>query len=164
MAFKASDRQRIIDDYLSKSGANMFTPSEFVDWLSGQPDHEAYPWFFGKGDAHAAREHRIAMARQMASGLRITITTKEAKQNVVSVVTREIPAYVSPVSGRKTGGGYEPTDPRDQSHIAEIRRQGCSALRGWLSRYRGAFEHAGVDLSAIEEIASSEDGTVSKSA
>ena len=47
-----------------------------------------------------------------------------------------------------------------QSPLGRIAREDHAepALRGWLSRYRGAFEHAGVDLSAIEEIAASEDG------
>ena len=53
--FKRKDRQRIIDGYLSATGRNLFVPAEFVDWLEGQTDHEAWPWFFGSGDAEAAR-------------------------------------------------------------------------------------------------------------
>ena len=37
--------------------------------------------------------------------------------------------------------------------MAELRTQGATALRSWLIRYRGAFQTAGVDLSAIENIA-----------
>ena len=44
--FTSADRQRIIDGYLSATGRNMFHPAEFIDWLEGQPDHEAHPWFF----------------------------------------------------------------------------------------------------------------------
>ena len=164
MAFKAKDRQRIIDGYLAESGRNMFVPGEFVDWLADRPDHEVYDAFYGMSDAEAARHHRIALARRMASGLRIVATQNEAKSNVVAVTTREYPAYVSPMAGRKSGGGYEPVDVQDEAQIDEIRRQGAAALRGWLSRYRGAFEHAGVDLSAIEEIAASEDASVARSA
>lgn len=151
--FTKKDRQRIIDDYLARSGANMFVPAEFIDWLSGQSEHEAYPWFFGKTDAQAAREHRIAMARQMASGLRITAKVSVAPQEGarVCVAVREFPAFVSPVAGRASGGGYEPFDPCDDAAIRELRRQGEVALRSWLNRYSGAF--AGTDLSAIEEIA-----------
>ena len=164
MAFKAKDRQRIIDGYLAESGQNMFVPAEFIDWLQDKPEHEMYDAFFGQGDAHAARQHRIALARRMASGLRIVATTSESTSNVVAVTTREYPAYVSPMAGRKSGGGYEPVDESDEAQLAEIRRQGAGALRGWLSRYRGAFEHAGVDLSAVEEIAASEDASVARSA
>jgi len=164
MSFKAKDRQRIIDGYLASSGRNMFVPSEFIDWLSDKPDHEAYDLFYGMDDAKAARQHRIALARRMASGLRIVARQENKKANVVAVTTREYPAYVSPVAGRKSGGGYEPVDPQDDAQIAELRRQGASALRGWLARYRGVFEAAGVDLSALEEIAASEDAGVAQTA
>lgn len=95
--FTAKDRQRIIDGYLADSGANLFVPADFVDWLSERPSHEAYEWFFGQGDEAAAREHRILMARQMANGLRITasISTTPAKGQVVSVTVREFPALVA---------------------------------------------------------------------
>ena len=151
MAFKKADRQRIIDGYLSETGRNLFNASEFIDWLEGQPDHEAYPWFFGMDDATAARQHRIALARRMASGLRVvaSVETKEAK--VLQITQREYPAYVSPVAGRKHGGGYERFDPEDGAAMDELRRQGQTALQSWLDRYRGAF--ADTDLTALEEIA-----------
>jgi hypothetical protein len=163
MAFKKADRQKIIDGYLAKSGANMFGPAGVVDWLSCQPGHEAYEWFFGMDDATAAREHRILMARQMANGLRIVSNVTEAKSgNVVSVHVREFPAFISPMSGRGSGGGYEPFDPSNGAQMDELRRQGATALRAWLARYRGAFADA--DLTVIEKIAASEDGRVALSA
>ena len=164
MAFKTQDRQKIIDGYLSITGRNMFIPGEFVDWLADQPSHEAYEWFFGMGDDEAARQHRIGMARRMASGLRIASQAQETKATVVSITTRDYPAFVSPISSRKSGGGYEPVDPEDEQQITELRRQGASALRGWLARYRGAFEHVGIDLSGIEEVASSDDDSAVRSA
>ena len=36
--FSKKTKQRIIDDYLQATGANMYVPSEFVSWLSGQPE------------------------------------------------------------------------------------------------------------------------------
>lgn len=164
VAFKAKDRQRIIDNYLAGTGRNMFIPHEFIDWLSDQPEHEVYDAFFGTSDEHAARQHRIALARRMASGLRIVAHDSTTESTVIGVTTREYPAYVSPMAGRKGGGGYEPVDPLDASQLDELRRQGATALRGWLARYRGAFEQAGVDLSGIEEIAASEDSSVALSA
>lgn len=154
MAFTKADRQRIIDGYLHETGENIFVPSAFVDWLADQPEHEAYGWFYGKDDASAAREYRIGLARQMASGLRIVAEVSTTQAKVVQIVVREFPAYVSPVASRKSGGGYEPFDPNDAAAMAELRRQGAVALRSWLARYRGAFE--GVDLTTIEEIAASE--------
>jgi hypothetical protein len=153
MAFTKADKQRIIDDYLVRSGRNLFVPGEFVDWLACEPEHEAYEWFFSKTDAEAARDHRIWMARQMANGLRITaeVSTAPKKGSVVSVSVREFPAYLSPVSLRGVGGGYQPFDPADGQAMAELRRQGAVAMRSWLNRYGGAF--AGQDLRAMEKIA-----------
>jgi hypothetical protein len=164
--FAAKDRQRIIDGYLSISGANMFVPSDFVDWLAGQPDHEAYEWFFGQGDEAAAREHRILMARQMANGLRITasVSSPPVKGQVVSITVREFPAMVSPLAGRKAGGGYQAFDPKDGAIVAELKRQGAVALRSWLARYRGVMELTGVDVAPIEQIAASIEDRVALSA
>ena len=92
MAYFSKDtKQRIIDDYLQNTGANMFVPSEFVDWLSGQPEHEAYDAFYGMDDAEAARQHRIDMARSMASGLRIVAKTETVDNKVVSIKVTEYP-------------------------------------------------------------------------
>lgn len=141
MAFRKSERQKIIDGYLASTGRNMFVPSEFVDWLADQPEHEAYPWFFGKSDGEAAREYRIGLARRMASGLRIVARTSEApaEGSVVSFSVREFPAYHSPMDGRRMGGGYARTDPDDPAHIAELKRQGIVSLKSWLARFGGAF-------------------------
>lgn len=153
MALTKANRQKIIDNYLRLSGRNMFIPAEFIDWLAGKPDHEAYEWFFSKNDAEAARDHRIWLARQMANGLRITaeVSTTPAKGQVVSVTVREFPAYLSPGNLRAAGGGYQPFDPQDGQAMAELRRQGAVAMRSWLNRYGGAF--AGQDLRALEKIA-----------
>ena len=166
MSFKKADRQRIIDDYLAASGANMFNAAEFIDWLSGRPDHEAYDLFFGMDDETAAREHRITLARQMASGLRITaqVSTVPQRSSVVQVAVREFPALVSPIAGRKEGGGYLAFDPNDAAHAAELRRQAATALRGWLARYRGVVEMGGLDVSPIEEIAAQIEGRVAGAA
>lgn len=164
MAFKAKDRQRIIDDYLAQTGRNMFVAGEFIDWLAGQPEHEAYDLFYGMTDEHAAREYRLGLARRMASGLRIVARIENTEASVVHITTREYPAFVSPVSQRRTGGGYQPVNPEDEAQLTELRRQGAASLRGWLARYRGVFEAAGYDLSAVEQIAASQDASVALSA
>src|SRR6056297_1230637 len=153
--FPKKERQRIIDDYLSVTGRNMFVAGEFIDWLGDQPEHEAYPWFYGIDDADAAREYRIALARRMASGLRIVapVSTAPDEAQVVQFSTREYPAYVSPVAGRKSGGGYTRFDPDDPEAVAELMRQGATSLKSWLERYRGVAGASGLDVSAVEEIA-----------
>lgn len=158
MAFTSKDRQRIIDGYLSETGRNMFVASEFIDWLEGHPDHEAYDWFFGIDDAEAARQHRIHLARKMASGLRIKAKMETTEANVVQITEREYPAYVSPMDGRKSGGGYARFDPDDPEAMAELRRQGAVALRSWLDRYAGSFDES--ELLALEEIAAPKRGVV----
>lgn len=162
MKFTTKTRQRVIDDYLAETGRNMFVPSEFIDWLEGQPQHEAYGWFFGKSDEDAAREYRIGLARRMASGLRIVMTTESKTAQVVHVTTREYPALVSIMSGRKMGGGYVPFDPASKTALAELQQQGAVSLRAWLSRYRGAAEAMGLDVRPIEEIALALDGRVAE--
>ena len=153
MAYFSKDtKQRIIDDYLQNTGANMFVPSEFVDWLSGQPEHEAYDAFYGMDDAEAARQHRIDMARNMASGLRIVAKTETVDNKVVSIKVTEYPAYISPVAKRRDGGGYEPFDPNDEVAQAELRRQAGVALAAWLERFRGAAENVGLDMTPLEKM------------
>jgi len=154
MAFKRHQRQAIIDGYLAATGRNMFVASEFIDWLADQPEHEAYDLFFGMDDEAAARQYRIDLARRMASGLRIVaqVSTAPDSAQVLHISTREYPAYVSPMAGRKAGGGYEPFDPSNAEAMVELQAQGAQALRAWLSRYRGAAETAGVNLAPIENI------------
>jgi hypothetical protein len=151
--FPKKERQRIIDEYLAATGRNMFHPAEFIDWLKDQPEHEAYEWFYGMEDEHAARQWRIQLARQMASGLRIVVKHTEPTQQKVNLVVREYPAFVSPASNRKNGGGYEAFDPDNEQAQQELRRQAAVGLASWLNRYRGCAENIGVDVSSIEDIA-----------
>lgn len=149
--FPKKERQAIIDGYLAETGRNMFIPAEFIDWLSGQKSHPAYPWFFSKTDKEAAREWRIDLARRMASGLRIVVEASDTKAaSVVGLTVREYPAYVSPLDGRRQGGGYAPFDPDDAAMMAELRRQGMVALKSWLNRYGGAFPEAAAITDIVE--------------
>lgn len=164
--FTKEKRQEIIEGYLTATGANLFDPADFVDWLAENKDHEAYPWFFGQGDEIAAREHRISMARNMANGLRIVTRYSEPPKDgsKVKVTVSEFPAFISPVKGRRSGGGYMPFDPKDEASRDELRRQAATALRSWLNRYSGIAREAGVSLDSIEKIAASLDDRVALSA
>lgn len=163
MKFNKQTRQRYIDEYLNATGRNTFIPGEFVDWLQGQPEHDLFKAFFGKGDEHAAREHRIHLARGMASGLRLTVSHETVdEKKVVTVVSREYPAFVSAVAHRKDGGGYVPFDAGDDAMQAELRRQAATALRSWLGRYRGVAEAGGISLAGIEAVATALDGVASE--
>jgi hypothetical protein len=130
----------------------LFVPGEFVDWLEGQPEHEVYDAFFGQGDAHAAREHRIALARRMASGIRISAERVERKTKSVTVnVQQRAPALISPIDGRTQGGGYVAFDAGSPEHVAELRRQGIRNLASWIQRYAIAFSEA--ELEPLRELA-----------
>ena len=34
---------------LARTGRQTFDSDEFLEWLQEQPEHEAWPWFFGEG-------------------------------------------------------------------------------------------------------------------
>ena len=44
--------------------------------------------------------------------------------------------------------------------MADLRRQGAMALAAWLRRYRGAYDMAGIDVSALDEIVAKVNGGV----
>jgi hypothetical protein len=152
------ERQEIVDSYLSETRRNMFKVDEFTEWLEDKPDHPCYERFFGTGDKEAARQYRMALARQLVSGLRIQIHIPPVEKvdisKLATVISYEAPAFISPMSNRRKGGGYVPYDPEDETSRAELRRQAAADLTRWLSRYRGCAEAFGVNLQPIEEIAS----------
>jgi len=151
--FSKKTKQRIMDDYLHVTGNNMFVPEEFVLWLKDQPDHEAHKAFWGTSDEDAAMQWRIDLARRFASGLRIVAKTEVIESDVRHIKVTEYPAYISPVTTRRQGGGYEPFDPDSEESQAELRHQAGVQLTAWLNRYRGSAENVGLDMTPIEYIA-----------
>ena len=153
--FPKKERQAIINDYLNATGRNHFLPVEFLDWLRDKPDHKAYPIFFGISEEEAAQAHRVSLVRQWVSGLRITVSSSEAKPvSVGRVEVREVslPAMISPVSKRRSGGGYVPVSPDDEDTMSELVAQAAADLERWLERYGGAASLAKVDTAPITEI------------
>jgi hypothetical protein len=150
------ERQEIVDKYLASTGRNMFKVDEFTDWLEDKPDHPCYERFFGSGDKEAARQHRMSLARQLISGLRIQVHVPPVKKVDVSslaeAISYEAPAFLSPMSSRRKGGGYVPYDPESKESRVELRKQAAADLARWLNRYRGCTEACGLDLTPIETI------------
>mgnify|MGYP003136021467 FL=1 len=149
--FNKKTRQKMVDDYLNDTGRNTFKADEFITWLDTQPDHPLHASFHGRDDEllwHA----KLNLARQFVSGLRIVVKSEVVEAEVQSIKVTEYPAYISPVSTRKLGGGYEAFDPDSEKSQEELRRQAGVYLAGWLNRYRGCAEHIGVDLTPIEDI------------
>jgi hypothetical protein len=96
----------------------------------------------------------------MASGLRIVVHQEVSVGSVVHITTKEYPAFVSPIAGRRIGGGYVPFDPTDEGAAADLRKQAAVSLRAWLSRYRGAADD--IDLRPVEEIVMLLSGSVAE--
>lgn len=158
--FNRNFRQKVIDEYLHSTRANFFVPAEFLDWLRDKSDHAVYPVFFGKSDEDAAQEYRLMLARQFVSGLRIKITVTPAMASSlphIAVQVREpttftVPAFVSPVAGRKEGGGYFQTDVTEPEPTTELYRQAAQSLASWLERHADVARLAGADVGSVEQV------------
>ena len=156
--FPKKERQAIINDYLHASGRNQFVPAEFLDWLRDKPDHKAHSIFYGMSDEEAADAHRLNLVRQWVSGLRITVQTKTSKPVAVGRVKVnevELPAMISPVAKRKSGGGYVAVDPSDDDTMTELAAQAAADLERWVERYGGAASLLKVNTAPIKQIARS---------
>lgn len=129
-AFNRTYRQQIVDEYMNDTGANSFIPAAFLEWLKPQTDHRVYSVFFGKDDEEAAWQYRLHLARNFVAGLRITIAVSETE-------TVKVPAFISPVSERKSGGGYFTVDWSDGNRSGELYRQAAADLERWVKRYEG---------------------------
>ena len=150
--FDRTYRQKIVDEYLNATGRNHFVPVEFLEWLKPRLDHRAWPIFFGASDEEAALQHRLSLVRSFVSGLRIKVTIAGEVESASQVVVR-VPAFVSAMSKRAEGGGYVPVDVHDEPTLAELCRQASGDLARWIERYEGVSKIAGLDVTAINEIA-----------
>ena len=156
LRFTKKDRQDIIDDYLNQTGRNIYVPSEFIDWLRDNPGHKIYNNFFGASDEEMADKHRENMARQFASGLRITIKISEmpmpSKIKNLKVEAVDVPSLISPINNRANGGGYVSVDVKDTDTMTELAMQAHQSLKSWRKRYAGTCALSGIDISEIDSI------------
>lgn len=147
-------RQKIVDEYLNESGENRFVPQDFLDWLSDKPDHRAHSLFFAKSDADAAQAYRLGLVRSFVSGLRVTVAVSMAPFRAKKVnVTIRVPAYISPGSGRREGGGYMAVDMADPATLREMARQAALDLRRVMERHDGIAKVMSIDLSVLGSLA-----------
>tara|TARA_A100001391_G_scaffold199851_1_gene183528 strand:- start:807 stop:1325 length:519 start_codon:yes stop_codon:yes gene_type:complete len=156
LRFTKQDRQDIIDDYLNKTGRNIYVPSEFVDWLRDNPDHKVYNLFFGASDEEMADKHRESMARQFVTGLRIKINISEipepSKIENLKVEVVDVPSLISPINNRANGGGYVSVDVKETDTMTELALQALRDLKSWQKRYLGTCSLLNVDVSEIDRI------------
>tara|TARA_R110000868_G_scaffold179574_1_gene419673 strand:- start:315 stop:803 length:489 start_codon:yes stop_codon:yes gene_type:complete len=144
-AFNRTYRQQIVDEYMNDTGANSFIPAAFLEWLQPQTDHRVYSVFFGKDDEEAAWQYRLHLARNFVAGLRIRVAVSETE--VVKV-----PAFISPISERKAGGGYVTVDWSDGNKSGEVYRQAAADLERWIKRYEGVCGLAGLACDRLPEL------------
>lgn len=141
-------RQQILDAFTAEHSGN-FDPKQFL-WVvrSSNGTHPAWAWFEWN-DGKAAEEFRLNQARQFVHGLKVKFEVITTERSVGGVTVREVPAYLSPVSGRSKGGGYFTVDPDDPEHMQELRDQAATALQTWIIRYGPALEAIGSPLDGL---------------
>lgn len=152
--FTKAKRQEIVDEFATRHNG-VYNPAVFLKEVAATGNtHPAYNWFEWNADK-AAHEYNLWQARSFAKDLRITFQIEEVgREGAVKVKSVEMPAVLSPIAGRKDGGGYVLTDPNDPEHMAEHCRQAGAALRSWMRRYEAALIHIDGSTKTIERLAS----------
>ena len=162
--FGKKDRQEIINDYLNKTGRNSYVPAEFVEWIQGQPNHPVYKLFVFEDDAKMALKQRIQIARQFATGCKITIKYKPVQSQSIDVDSGisipepkvlKFPTYISPIDNRAQGGGYQKFDVNNPDTVAELCRQASRELNSWIKRHQGICTLKNIDIESLSEVADS---------
>jgi hypothetical protein len=149
--FSKELRQEIVREFAIRHNGH-YNPRLFIDEVrSAGEGHPAYGWFQWDREK-AALEHWLWQAREFANGLKVSFTVEELNRDQsITVREFEMPFALSPVAGRRSGGGYMVNDQSDPAHMAELCRQAATGLAGWLRRYEAAIAHAGGSLKAIEK-------------
>ena len=146
--FTTQLRQEIVEDYCRRHGGTFDAPGFYDENKS--KNARAYEWFEHDKDK-AALEHNLNLARQFAHGLKVYFTVEEVGRSGKIKVNVSAPMVISPMAGRKGGGGYQQTDPQD---LAELCHQGASALQSWLDRYGACLSLIGVPSRTFEQVVS----------
>lgn len=150
--FTKDARQEIVREFAIRHNGR-YDPALFLDEVrTAGKSHPAYGWFEWNRDK-AALAYQIEQAREFARDLRVTFTVEEiGRKGAVTVKTRPMPMVLSPMDGRRDGGGYVLVDPDRAEHIGEHCRQAAITLRGWEKRYAAALLHARVGADGVTSI------------
>ena len=149
--FTKALRQKIVTEFATRHNGT-YNPSLFVEEVRRTgSSHPAYAWFEWDQNK-AALAHQVEQARDFARDLRVTFTVQVVNGGKRSVKVREtaMPLVLSPMDGRRSGGGYLLVNPDDPAYMAEHAGQAAQALRSWWSRYESAAEHVGINASDVE--------------
>lgn len=147
--FSKALRERIVREFTARHNGR-FDPAVFVEEVrEAGPTHEAHAWFQWDDEA-AAEQYRIEQARSFIQGVQITFTVENVVRGKVAVREQMVPLALSPLSGRREGGGYVVSDPKNPDYMSEFCLQAARDLAAWLRRYRAALEYAGGSPVAVE--------------
>jgi hypothetical protein len=148
--FTKDRRQKIVREFCGRHGGD-FHPALFAKEVRATgPSHDAWEWFT-KEMEDAANEHWTWQARKFAEGLKISFNVEEVgRSGAIKVVSVDVPLLISPIDGRRHGGGYVLMDENDPEHMAELCRQAAGHLAWWIGRYEAAVRHTGGNMAAFE--------------
>lgn len=142
--FTKAFRQQIVRDFAEQNGG-WFDPAAFVEFVKASGEsHPAWGWF-DWDDESAAHQYRLDQARDFARGLKITFEVRTVAGGKMKIRQATAPLALSPIDGRKDGGGYYMTDPNNEAHLEELRKQAAQSLRWFLMRYHSVIEQNGID-------------------
>ncbi|WP_201829560.1 hypothetical protein [Microvirga zambiensis] len=144
-------RQQIVKEFALRHNG-VFNPTLFLEHVRETgPEHPAFEWFEWDQNK-AALNYQIEQARSFARDLRVSFTVEEVgRSEPVRVRQAAMPLVLSPMEGRKDGGGYVLVNPDDPAHMIEHCQQAAIALRAWQNRYKSALLHAGGSPETLEE-------------
>lgn len=145
-------RQQIVEKFARRHNGQ-FNAALFLDEVRATgASHEAYDWFEWD-ETKAAMAYQLEQARSFARDLRVVFRIEEVvRKNSVRIRETSMPLVISPMDGRKDGGGYVLVDTNSDEHHLEHCRQAASALHAWLNRYESALAYAGISKAKILEV------------
>lgn len=150
--FSKALRERIVREFTARHNGR-YDPAVFVEEVKAAgPDHEAYEWFEWDDEA-AASSFRVEQARSFVQGINISFTVETLVRGNITVSPCIMPLVVSPMEGRRAGGGYVINNPDNPDHVAEFCGQAARDLDAWLRRYRAAVLSAGGSTAHVERLA-----------
>jgi hypothetical protein len=149
--FTRKDREAILHAFVVRHGG-AFDPAAFVDEVEAAGDaHPAYRWFEWDTEA-AARQHRLEQARAFARGIKVVFRVEDIGGGTIRVRELMVPFLISPIDGRRDGGGYVETAAGGGLHLAEYCRQAARDLEAWARRYESAVVSSGSSLREVEQL------------
>ena len=157
--FTKALRQKIVRDFTDRHGGT-FDPEAFVSEVRAKGEaHPAFDWFEWDNDA-AAHQYRVDQAREFVRDLRVSFSVEVVgRRGAITIREVEAPFAFSPLGARRGGGGYILTDPTDEEHLIELRRQAARDLRAWVDRYQSVL---GADAAGFERAAIALEGAGSE--